>query len=181
MKKYITYLSFLLVLIACGEPDARRPLTKSSGTFFKESVARNQKILEKEQQMFMQVFKRDSISNYIASESGFWYVYQVKDSLSELSPITDDVVTLQYELRDLNNRVIYSKEEVGTVKYKVDKENILTQGLREGVKLMKAGETATFYLPSSLAYGYHGDDQRVGVNVPLIATVSLKEITKQKP
>lgn len=181
MKRYLLYLSVLGLTISCGEPDARRPLSKSSGTFFKESVARNQKLLAKEQQLFMKVFERDSITNYVTSESGFWYAYHVKDTIGQVTPETGDIVVISYELKDLNNRLVYSATELGDISYRVDQENVLTQGLREGVKLLKAGEKATFYLPSSLAYGYHGDDDRIGVNVPLIATVTLQEIKKQEP
>ena len=59
--------------------------------------------------------------------------------------------------------------------YYVDKENIM-MGLRDGIKLMKKGETVTFLFPSHMAYGYHGDDKKIGTNEPLICTVSLNDI-----
>ena len=49
-------------------------------------------------------------------------------------------------------------------------------GLRDGIKLMKKGETISFLFPSHMAYGYHGDDQKIGINQPIICTVTLKDI-----
>ena len=46
-------------------------------------------------------------------------------------------------------------------------------GLRDGIKLMRKNETITFLFPSHVAYGYHGDDRRIGHNEPLICTVTL--------
>jgi len=46
-------------------------------------------------------------------------------------------------------------------------------GLREGIKLMHKNEKVTFLFPSHIAYGYHGDDKRIGTNQPLMCTVSL--------
>ena len=58
-------------------------------------------------------------------------------------------------------------------------------GLRDGIKLMKKGETITFLFPSHMGYGYHGDNEKIGSNEPLMCTVTLngiktetKEITK---
>jgi len=54
----------------------------------------------------------------------------------------------------------------------------LIAGLREGLKLMKKGESATFIFPSQMAYGYYGDDDKIGTNTPLIYEVTVHDIIK---
>jgi FKBP-type peptidyl-prolyl cis-trans isomerase len=49
-------------------------------------------------------------------------------------------------------------------------------GLRDGIKLMNEGEKVTFLFPSHMGYGYHGDNNRIGTNQPLICTVTLNDI-----
>ena len=39
---------------------------------------------------------------------------------------------------------------------------------------MKKNETVTFLFPSHIAYGYHGDNKKIGTNQPLICTVTLR-------
>ena len=57
----------------------------------------------------------------------------------------------------------------------MDKQELFT-GLREGLKLMKTGETVTFLFPSQKAYGYYGDNNKIGSNTPLICEVTVKSI-----
>ena len=61
----------------------------------------------------------------------------------------------------------------------MDKQEIFT-GLREGLKLMKTGETVTFLFPSQKAYGYYGDNNRIGINMPLMCEVTINSITQNQ-
>ena len=44
---------------------------------------------------------------------------------------------------------------------------------------MKAGETVTFLFPSYKAFGYYGDKDRIGTNIPIKTTVTLHSIREQ--
>jgi FKBP-type peptidyl-prolyl cis-trans isomerase len=41
---------------------------------------------------------------------------------------------------------------------------------------MKEGETVTFLFPSHQAYGYYGDNDKIGTHVALKSTVTLNKI-----
>ncbi|MEM1003653.1 MAG: FKBP-type peptidyl-prolyl cis-trans isomerase, partial [Bacteroidota bacterium] len=77
----------------------------------------------------------------------------------------------------LRGNTIYSADEIGNKSYIIDKEELFT-GLREGLKLMKPSESVTFIFPSQVAYGYYGDDEKIGTNVPLVCDVTLNTIIK---
>ena len=171
-------LLVLILLVSCAEQEARRPVSVRTSTFYKESAERNKKMLAEQQAYFNTLFAKDSLNEYIASQSGFWYRYDVKDTTSNVFPKEDDLIKLNFDLKDHQSKIIYSKEEIGIVSYKVDKQQKLPQGLRDAVKLMRVGETMTFYFPSILAYGHLGDKNRIGYNTPIISTVTLIEIQK---
>ncbi len=139
-----------------------------------ESVERNKVLKNVEEEIFRQKMENDSINNYISSEYGFWYYYKEKDTLNNKFATTGDEVIFSYEVRNLNDSIVYSKEELGDKNYLVDKEELIT-GLQEGIKLMKEGEVVVFLFPSYKAYGYTGNE-RIGSNEPLIYTVQLKKI-----
>lgn len=139
-----------------------------------ESVERNKALKNVEEEFFRQKMQRDSINSYISSEYGFWYYYKEKDTLNNKYATTGDEVIFSYEVRTLNDSIIYSKEELGNQNYLVDKEELIT-GLQEGIKLMKEGEIVVFLFPSYKAYGYTGNE-RIGSNEPLIYIVNLKKI-----
>lgn len=169
----------IIALAGCKEPEARRPLQVKTKTFFDESVARNQRLLALETESIKKFIARDTLHTYRPSASGFWYAYRVRDSVNTYTPGTDDLVLITYDIRTLYNDTLYSEKQIGKVHLKIDRE-IIFPGLNKGIKLMKKGETVTFLFPSFLAYGYHGDERKIGVNMPLISTVTLLDIIEKQ-
>ncbi len=178
MRKLILPVLGILLMFSCKSPEPRRPVTQKSGSYIKESIERNKKIVAAEEELILDIIEEDSTQNYISSPNGFWYYYNKKDTASTRSPEFGDVVEFDYNLKTLDGRIIYSREELPTKTYAMDKEKLFS-GLREGLKLMKEGETVTFLFPSHKAYGYYGDKKKIGKNVPVISTVTLNKITKE--
>lgn len=171
-------LSLLLVLlVSCGGPEPRRPVKVKSGSFFKESIERNKELLAKEEKLIQSIIENDTAHQYKNSTTGSWYYYEAENLEATQTPQTDDLVTMKYAVFSLDNDTIYSEEEIGTITYKVDKQELFP-GLRNSVKLLKQGETAVFLFPSSLGFGYHGDNDKIGVNVPLKTRISILNIEK---
>lgn len=169
-------LGATIFLASCSQQQqARKPISHSSGTFIKESIERNKILIADEEDLIAEIIKKDSLESYIASTKGYWYKYETKVDASTPTPKRGDIAFFDYEIKDLKNRIIYTMTETKPQVYYVDKENIM-MGLRDGIKLMKKGETVTFLFPSHMAYGYHGDDKKIGTNKPLICTVSLNDI-----
>lgn len=165
-------------IVSCKSPEARRPIQSNSGSFIKESAERNKKIFEEEKDIIEQLMEADSENSYISSESGFWYYYNTKaDSTSTSSPVFGDQITFTFDIKHLNGAPVLSEEENGLQNYKIDQSNQdLISGLRDGLKLMKEGETVTFLFPSYKAYGYYGIENKLGTNVPVQSRVTLKSI-----
>jgi gliding motility-associated peptidyl-prolyl isomerase len=163
-----------LLLASCSQQQARRPVSQSSGSFMKESVERNKVLIAGEEGRIDSIIKSNPDIEYFASQKGYWYYYEVRNTKDTLRPKKGDVAYFDYEIRDLDGSVIYSEVELRPQEYVVDKENIL-MGLRDGIKLMRKGEVVHFYFPSHMAYGYRGDTKRVPPNEPIICTVTLRE------
>jgi gliding motility-associated peptidyl-prolyl isomerase len=182
MKNKITlFLLFTLFLVSsCSQQQARKPISQSSGTFMKESIARNKKLVASEEDKIVAIMKSNPNINYIASKKGYWYYYETKNNNDVMSPKKGYIAYFDYEISDLNNNVIYSQLELRPQIYTVDKDQKIISGLRDGIKLMHKNEKITFLFPSHLAFGYHGDDRRIGINEPIICTVTLNDI-KQDP
>ena len=45
--------------------------------------------------------------------------------------------------------------------------------------MCEGNKKVTFLFPSHMAYGYHGDDRRIGTNEPIICTVTLNDIKNE--
>jgi gliding motility-associated peptidyl-prolyl isomerase len=177
MKK-ILIVPFLLLgitITSCSQQQARRPVSHSSGTFMKESVERNKKLVANEESEIDSIIKSNPQIKYIASSKGYWYHYDMENTTDTITPKRGDVAFFDYEIKDLKGNVIYSQAELKPQVYYVDKQNIM-MGLRHGIKLMNEGEKVTFLFPSHMGFGYHGDNNRIGTNQPLICTVTLNDI-----
>ncbi|WP_271392888.1 gliding motility-associated peptidyl-prolyl isomerase GldI [Aequorivita sinensis] len=177
LNKLIYILLCSALITSCKSPEARKPIQSQSGTFIKESAERNKKLYEEEKDYIEKIIAKDSTHNYITSESGFWYFYNKRDTTSSDMPDPGDIVKFTYDIKDLNGSLILSKEDNGLQQYKVDQSNQeLISGVRDGIKLMKEGETVTFLFPSYKAYGYYGIEQKLGTNIPVQSTVTLHSI-----
>lgn len=179
LKNTIAVLLLLTVITSCQKnQEARKPISHASGTFMKQSVNRNKKLIAGEEAEIARVIRQNPKTKFIASSKGFWYSYSVYNHNDTLSPKKGDVALFDYEVKDLKEHVIYSKSELGHQTYFVDKQNIMT-GLREGIKLMHRKEKVNFLFTSHMGYGYHGDNKKIGTNKPLLCIVTLRDFMSE--
>jgi gliding motility-associated peptidyl-prolyl isomerase len=181
MKNTISTLAVVLLVVITGcqnKQEARRPISHSSGSFMKQSMDRNKKLIAGEEAEISRVIRQNKRVKFIASTKGFWYSYIAINTKDTLTPKKGDVALFDYEVKDLKGRIIYSQSELGPQTYFVDKQNIMT-GLREGIKLMHRNEKINFLFTSHIAYGYHGDNKKIGTNKPLLCIVTLRDFMSE--
>jgi len=175
MKKLLFIL--LLISFSCQTPEPREPVVKRTGRFLKQSAMRNKAIQAEQEKQIFEIIEKDS-AKYHSSPNGFWYKYLERNESDTLKPGFGDIVQFSYDVSTLDGKTIYSEDEIGLQEYKMDKEDLFS-GLRNGLKLMKEGETITFYFPSSVAYDYYGDENKIGHNIPIRSTVTLHSIKEE--
>ncbi len=175
MKNLTVFLFATCFFLSCSKQQARKPVSYTNSTFLKESIDRNKKLIAKEESLIATFIAQDTLQSYHASTKGYWYKYNTKSTSETPFPKRGDIAYFEYEIKDLKNNTVYTKEELQPQEYFVDKEDIII-GLRDGIKHMKKGETITFLFPSHKAFGYHGDNNKIGANIPLIYTVTLHDI-----
>ncbi len=166
------------MLSGCKSPEARKPVSVKSGTFMEASIERNKALHEKQKALFETYMNDHSDINFITSPNGFWYYYNSEKSTDTITAKFGDVVNFDFEIKKINGEIIYSKESLKNRNYAMDQERLFS-GLREGLKLVKVGETATFLFPSQKAFGYYGDTNKIETNVPIICEVTVNTITQK--
>lgn len=173
LKNILCVILVTFMVFSCKQSqEARRPISHTSGSFMKKSAERNKKLIATEEEQIDSLIKSNPKVKYMASTKGYWYTYVVQNDIDTITPKKGDVAFFNYELKDLKGNVIYSEVELKPQTYAVDKQNVMT-GIREGIKLMHKNEKVIFLFPSHIAYGYHGDDKKIGPNQPLVCTVTL--------
>ena len=170
------FLSIVLILIftACKSSEARTPTQQNSGNLMEISIQKNKDLNSKEYAK-IKTFIYNSNGLFKASSYGFWFRYDLENTQSKYKPEFGDQVFYQYAVKNLNGNYIYSPNETEEKSYCMEQQDLLP-GLREGLKLMKRGEKMTFIFPSQLAYGFYGDNDKIGPDTPLIYEVSILKI-----
>ncbi|MGE8341647.1 MAG: gliding motility-associated peptidyl-prolyl isomerase GldI [Flavobacterium sp.] len=174
LKLSIYTLLFTVLLSSCKHhEEARRPISRASGTFMKKSADRNKKLVANEEDVIKKIIKSNPKVKYYATPKGYWFYYDERNTNETASPRKGDIAYFNMEVKDIKGNVIYSESDLGPQTYYVDKQDIM-MGLRDGIKRMHKNETVTFLFPSHMAYGYHGDNKKIGTNESLIVTVTLR-------
>jgi gliding motility-associated peptidyl-prolyl isomerase len=118
------------------------------------------------------IIKLDTIT-YERSANGFYYSFVQRDSLTGNNPRFGDRVTFEYDVVSLSGDTIYRKNDLSPITKSLEQEYGIFKGMREALKLMQDGEEMVVFFPSYAAYGYYGDKNRIGVNVPFKSRIKL--------
>ena len=178
MKKLLLLL-MTVFLVSCDGPEPRRPVQGKTDTFIEKSVIRNKQLLANEEAAIKQLIEQDSLHAYQQSGSGSWFFYTTQNPADSLGIAPDDMVTFTYALASLADEPIYTEEEIGVLTIRVDKDELFP-GLREAIKVLRNKEAATFLFPSAMGYGYPGDQNKIGTNVPLRCRITILNVEKSK-
>jgi gliding motility-associated peptidyl-prolyl isomerase len=139
----------------------------------KKSADRNKKLVANEEDVIKKIIKSNPKTKYYATRKGYWLYYDERNETDLQTPKKGDIAYFNLEVKDINGKIIYSEADLGPQTYYVDKQDIM-MGLRDGIKMMHKNETVTFLFPSHIAYGYHGDNKKIGPNQSLMCTVTLR-------
>ena len=167
--KLIVYFTLLSILVACSYPQPRSPIKQRVET---TSVEKNKELLLKETLLIEQYITTQSNLAYNKSPSGLWY------AASDINIFTykkGTQIDFEYKVLDLNNKLVYDRNTIGKQTYFVDEQPIM-YGLKEALSLLKEGASGTFLLPSILAYGVLGDQNKIDSNTPLVIQLKITNI-----
>jgi len=109
------------------------------------------------------------------TETGSGLRYLIYQEGPGLQPEEGKAVRLAYSVKLLNGDLIYSSEKDGMMEFIVGKGGV-PAGLEEGILLLHVGDKAKLIIPSHLAYGLLGDQNKIPPKVTLVYDVHLVEL-----
>ena len=104
MNKFFYIIVALALFLNCKSPDARKPISVKTGSFIDASVERNKKLNAQEQANIEKILTDKQVS-FIASQSGFWYYYNMKSDIDTLKTPSFDKVHTRRPIARLNNKI----------------------------------------------------------------------------
>lgn len=166
------FIALVLLAHACsdeGQKDSEMP-TQQEVNRSMESINR---------QMAME--ERAQIDGYIdrmqwvMEETGTGLRYMIYEHGEGQPAKPGQMAVVNYEVSLLNGNVVYTSEEKGAQSFVVNRDNV-ESGLHEGIQLMKVGDKARFILPSHLAHGLTGDNDRIPPRSSVVYDIELLEL-----
>ena len=170
-------LSSCFLFMSCSHIETRSPINNKSDTFMKRSAKKNKLMAASEQELLSISAKKDSGNIYKTSPIGFLYLIKKGGNKGPLAK-KGDLAKISYKIENLNHQLLYSQDELGTINFLVDQEDLLP-AIREGVKFLSKGDSGIFLFPSHLCYVYQGDREKIGSNQPLRITINLLSLSKK--
>ena len=168
-SKYLVFM-MLVVTVACNE-SPKKPVEVSKQEMKQSMETANRYLLNEEQEEIESYVSRHGLE---MKQTGTGLRYQVLKQGTGKQIEKGDMVSLEYQLHSLKGDLIYSSENDGVKTFKVGDGSVET-GLDEAVACLHYGDAAKLIIPYHLAYGLHGDDNRIPEYATLVYTIKIKD------
>lgn len=170
---HVFFCVFSIVFFSCGDAGDSQKKEQVDPKQYKQ-------ILEKVNK-YEVAKETDEINQYIArhnwtmEKTGTGLRYLIVEKGNGIQPKSGDIVFVNYKIFLLDGTLCYSSEKDGVKDFKVEGDNV-ESGLHEAVLLMHVGGKAKFILPSYIANGLQGDNDKIPPMSAILVDLELLEV-----
>jgi len=161
----------LIMLSAC-QNESRQPKSPTEKDLKEPLIEANKHVVKTENQHIEDLLRRYKW-DMIETGSGLRYMIYEKGQGEKAAK--GKLATLEYEVRLITGDRVYSSDEDGFLSFLIGKGEVIS-GLEEGILFLNVGDKAKFIIPSHLAFGLLGDDERIPGKASLIYDITLLEL-----
>ncbi len=173
----IFLILILLMLAACQSSHPAKDVNAVDPGVVREPLLNaNKKVVETEDEQIRNFINR---YGWKMNETGTGLRYLVYKHGSGPKAEHGMIARLNYEIRLITGDLVYSSKESGPKEFQIGSGGV-ESGLEEGILLLRTGDKAKFIMPSHLAWGLIGDQDRIPPKSTLIYDVELIELKKGK-
>lgn len=101
--------------------------------------------------------------------------YQIIEKGKGPKTTSGKLVEFEYDVKLISGELIYSSEQSGPKEFRIGSGGV-ESGLEEGILLLKVGDKARLIIPSYMAHGLSGDQDKIPPKATLIYTVKLIDL-----
>ncbi len=170
--RYLIFMMILFMIASCNNHEEKKNKAANLKNY-KESLIKANKELNKTEE--------DDIENYIArynwnmQKTGRGLRYMIYKHGNGSKPKDEQSVKINFSVNLINGFVCYSSEKDGQKEFEIGKGSV-ESGLEEGIFMMRVGDKAKFVIPSYLAFGLLGDQNKIPKRATLIYDVELLDV-----
>ena len=169
MLSRLCSMVLLFAVFSCEEKPQEPTLPISKNEMKSSMETANRYLLNEEEEDIANYIKRHGLE---MTTTGTGLRYQILKQGSEKKIEKGEKVTLEYALGSIAGDLFYSSEKDGIKSFVVG-EGGVESGLDEAMSYLHRGDEAKLILPFHLAYGLHGDDNRIPEYATLVYTIKV--------
>ncbi len=169
---FVFILIFVLLSAACKDDVKTKHKSIDKKKVEEAFVKINKAYIKVEDQQIDDYLNRRNW-NFIRTKSGLRYLIYKKGVGREIK--SGDVVTIEYSISLIRGEEIYSSKKLGDKTFQVDKSDE-PSGLHQVIKLLRVGDRAKVVMPSYLAYGLIGDENKIPSKATLFYDIYVKKV-----
>ncbi|HOS16663.1 MAG TPA: FKBP-type peptidyl-prolyl cis-trans isomerase [Bacteroidales bacterium] len=158
----------LLILVSCRSD--RQQLPKPAIDNLDEKILNANKLIVKDEAKDIELLLKRYGWKMQSTGSGLYY--SITDNKEGNLLQKGDKVEINYSISLINGKEVYNSKQEGT-KTIVIEQSDEPVGLHELLKLMRVGEKAKAIIPSHLAYGILGDNNKIPPYATLIYRIEI--------
>jgi FKBP-type peptidyl-prolyl cis-trans isomerase FkpA len=171
---FLLHILFLALASCAGEQVSNKlVLSSEEESKLQETIMKdNQRYVGKESEMINSFVVKNNLT---MKTTGTGLRYQIESDGKGSLAQPEMLAKVNYTITLLDGTLCYSSDSTGAVTFRVDHDDV-ESGLHEGIKLMRVGDRAKFILPSHLAYGLTGDQNKIPPRTPIIYQIELIQL-----
>lgn len=168
MKKILFFTVFLI--LSCQQKQQVHPPVGGV-------LSENDLQISKNRAKNLNLMERNQIQDWIDHQdkkffsTGLNYWIDIENLETRLKKNDGETVSYQYDLYDFNQEKLYEKsiQNKDAVLGKFDE----LKAVENAIRYLKSGENATLLVPSTLAFGTYGDNDKIQNDVPVIIKLKI--------
>jgi len=175
--KRISEICFIILgaamIASCGNSDDKtNNIVINTDTLDKTFVKVNQTLVKKEEKEINNFIER---YGWKMQQTGTGLRYMIYKNGSGVKAEKNKIAKINFDVKLITGDLCYSSKTDGSKELVVGKSGEIS-GLEEGILLLRVGDRARFIIPSHLAYGLLGDENKIPKRATLVYDIELLEI-----
>jgi FKBP-type peptidyl-prolyl cis-trans isomerase FkpA len=165
--KALVLVGLITMAASCNnEPESNMP-TQQQVNRSMEDI--NREFARDERQMIESYIEQHGLEMASTGTGLRYFIYE--EGQGEMA-LNGQTASVNYKVSLLNGDEVYSSAENGVKEFLIGRDNVET-GIHEGILHMNVGSKGIFILPSHLAHGLSGDNDRIPPRSSVVYDIEL--------
>lgn len=170
---FIVLVCQMFFMVSCNNPPKAENNEQLETKQIKEQlVEANIAAVETENEQINALIARNS---WVMKETGTGLRYKIFENGKGAKAATGKLACLNFEVKLITGEVVYSSKIDGIKEFRIGSGGV-ESGIEEGILLLRVGSKAKFIIPSYLAHGLAGDQDKIPPKATLIYEIELIEL-----